>query len=200
MFLIYIFVHLNDKPIYFMKKLLFFTAIVVLGLTTTNAQVKFGFGLGYALPVGDIGDFTDGGIAGHAELGYGITNNIDVSIYYQGDFLVGADLENDGTVTSVGNVTVSSFMLNGRYFFKEDGFRPYGSLGLGLASIGSIDFEDNATSAGASSSNFAFRPAVGFKYKVLNFNVAYLTAGKSGDASVGDLTVNVGLLFTFGGK
>ncbi|KAA1244388.1 outer membrane beta-barrel protein [Aquimarina sp. RZ0] len=184
-----------------MKKLLLFTTIAVLGVTAMNAQVKFGFGLGYAAPLGDIADFTDGGIAGHAELGYGITDNIDVSLYYQGDFLIGADIQGD-TVASFGNVTLGSFMLNGRYFFKEDGFRPYGSLGIGITSIGSIDIEGDGqtVSTGESSSNFSFRPAIGFKYKVLNFNVAYLSGGKSGEASVGNITANVGLLFTFGGK
>ncbi len=91
-------------------------------------------------------------------------------------------------------------MVNGRYYFTESGFRPYGSLALGLASIGAIEVDGTTAELAASTSNFAFRPALGFKYGVLNVNAAYLSAGKTGDTSVSDITVNLGLLFTFGGK
>lgn len=92
-------------------------------------------------------------------------------------------------------------MLNGRYFFTESGFRPYASLGLGLATIGAIEVDGDANAElAASASNFAFRPALGFKYGVLNVNAAYLSAGKTGEASVSDIAFNLGLLFTIGGK
>ncbi|WP_025739593.1 hypothetical protein [Aquimarina pacifica] len=178
-----------------MKKFLLIAAVALLGINATNAQVRLGLGVGYALPSGDISDIVDGGISAHFELGYAVTESIDVSILYQGDFLVGADV--DGL--SYGNVAVGSYMLNGRYYFTEDGFRPYGSLGLGLASIGAIEIGDTEIDGGASTSNFAIRPALGFKYGVLNMNVAYLSAGKVGDGSVGDITINLGLLFSFGG-
>lgn len=182
-----------------MKKLLLIACVALFGFSA-NAQVRLGFGLGYAVPSGDIADFTDGGLSGHFELGYAITDDIDVSFLYQGDFLIGADVEGG----SIGNVTLGSYMLNGRYYFKEEGFRPYGSLGFGLTSIGTLEFESDDDSlvvdGGASESSFAFRPALGFKYKLLNFNVAYLSAGKVNEASVADITVNIGLMFTIGGK
>ncbi|WP_271764856.1 outer membrane beta-barrel protein [Aquimarina algiphila] len=187
-----------------MKKFLLFAAIALLGITATNAQVKFGFGVGYAIPTGDIADFTDGGVSAHLELGYGVTENIDVSFLYTGDFLVGSDLNVDtglGQATgSIGNVAVGAYMLNGRYYFTESKFKPYGSLGLGLATIGAIEVDGTSAELAASTSNFAFRPALGFKYGVLNMNAAYLSAGKTGDASVNDFTINLGLLFTFGGN
>lgn len=193
--------HLNDKNLKsIMKKFLLFTAVTLLGLTATNAQVKLGFGVGYAIPSGDVADFTDGGLSAHFELGYGVTENIDVSFLYSGDFLVGADLNEGGVTGSIGNVAVGTYMVNGRYYFTESGFRPYGSLGLGLASIGAIEVDGTNAELAASTSNFAFRPALGFKYGVLNVNAAYLSAGKTGDASVSDITLNLGLLFTFGGN
>ncbi len=183
-----------------MKKLLLLAVVALFGMTATNAQVKLGLGFGYAIPSGDIADFTDGGLAAHLELGYGVTEDIDVSIIYHGEFLAGGDVNG----LSVGAVAIGSYMLNGRYYFTKEGFRPYGSLGLGLASIGSVEFDEPTAledaQADTSTSNFAFRPALGFKYGVLNMNVAYLSAGKSGDATVNDITVNLGLLFTFGGK
>ncbi len=201
MFFIDIFVHFNDKNLKsIMKKLLLFTAVALLGFTATNAQVKLGFGLGYALPVGDISDFTNGGVTGHLELGYGVTENIDVSFLYQGDFLIGANAEGG---ISFGNIALGSYMVNGRYYFTESGFRPYGSLGFGMTSVGSVEIEeaDGVTiEATASESNFSFRPALGFKYGVLNMNAAYLSAGKTGEASVNDISFNIGLLFTFGGQ
>ena len=181
-----------------MKKILLVAAIAVLGLASANAQVKLGFGVGYAVPSGDVADFTDGGLAAHLELGYGVTENIDVSFLYAGDFLVGADVSDLGA--SVGNVAVGSYLLNGRYYFTESGFRPYGSLGLGIATIGAIEVDGTSAELAASTSNFAIRPALGFKYGVLNVNAAYLSAGKTGDASVSDISFNIGLLFTFGGN
>lgn len=185
-----------------MKKLLLFTAVALLGLTTTNAQVKFGFGFGYAMPSGDIADITDGGFSGNLELGYGITEDIDVSVFLHGDFLTGG---NEGQL-SYDTVVLGSYMLNGRYYFTKEGFRPYGSLAIGLTDIGQIEAEANNTRLAATSrtSNFSFRPAIGFKYGIFNMNVAYLSAGKVGESgakqSVGDITINAGLLFTFGGN
>ncbi|MEW7290593.1 hypothetical protein [Aquimarina sp. 2304DJ70-9] len=184
-----------------MKKLLLFTAVALLGFTATNAQVKLGFGLGYAMPTGDIADFTDGGVSGHFELGYGVTEDIDVSFLYQGDFLIGANGEGG---ISYGAIALGSYMVNGRYYFTKEGFRPYGSLGLGITSVGAIELESVSAGTnvevGASTSNFAIRPALGFKYGVLNMNFSYLSAGKVGDTSVSDFGINLGLLFTFGGK
>ncbi|TYP72180.1 outer membrane beta-barrel protein [Aquimarina intermedia] len=185
-----------------MKKFLLFVGIAMLSFASANAQVKFGFGLGYASPMGDASDFLDGGISAHLEVGYGVTEDIDVSFLYQGDFLVGADIAND----SYGNLTIGSYLVNTRYFFKKEGFRPYASLGLGMANVGGVELEASNNNSELelktdSKSNFGIRPALGFKYKVLNFNVAYLSAGKTDlDQSVGDLTVNIGLLFTFGGN
>ncbi|MDY8138058.1 hypothetical protein [Aquimarina sp. 2201CG5-10] len=182
-----------------MKKQLFFIAFALLGLTAMNAQVKLGFGVGYAIPSGDVADFTDGGLSAHVELGYGVTDNIDVSFLYTGDFLVGSDLTAGAVTGSIGNVAVGTYMINGRYYFTESGFRPYGSLAVGLASIGAIEIDGTSAELAASTSNFAFRPALGFKYGVLNVNATYLNAGKTGDASVSDIAFNLGLLFTFGG-
>ncbi|WP_271782692.1 outer membrane beta-barrel protein [Aquimarina algiphila] len=186
-----------------MKKFLLFAAVALLGITATNAQVKFGFGVGYALPTGDIADFTDGGVSAHLELGYGVTEDIDVSILYHGEFLAGSDFDGE----SFGAIALGSYMLNGRYYFRKEGFRPYGSLGLGITSIGALELDNASTIDDVdadSTSNFSFRPALGFKYGVLNMNVAYLSAGKVGEGdfeqSVSDFTINLGLLFTFGGN
>ncbi|WP_271769910.1 hypothetical protein [Aquimarina algiphila] len=186
-----------------MRKFLLLAAVILLGITATNAQVKLGFGLGYALPLGDASDFLDGGVSAHFELGYGVTQDIDVSILYQGDFLVGGDQTINGQNVSFGALAIGSYLVNGRYFFRKEGFRPYGSLGLGISSIGSIEIESNTIGdqvVAGSTSNFAIRPALGFKYGVLNMNAAYLNAGKVGDASISNFTINIGLLFTFGGE
>lgn len=190
-----------------MKRILLLLTFVLAGITTTNAQVKLGFGLGYAFPMGDVSDIADGGITGYAEVGYGVTESIDISLVYQGDFLIGADVE--GTSASLENVNITSFLLNGRYFFKEKGFRPYGGLGLGLANVSqdgisaSVDLGDgnefDLSGGGVDESNFAIRPTLGFQYGVLNVNATYLNAGKIGDSSVSDFSFNIGLLFTIGG-
>ncbi len=188
-----------------MKKLLLFTVVILFGVTTMNAQVKFGFGLGYVIPSGDASNFLDGGFSGNLEVGYGVNDAIDVSLIYQGDLLIGKDLNNDGF--DIGNVYMGSILVNGRYFFKNDGFRPYAGLGLGVTSIsqtsyalsgiGTVEGFDTTT-------NLAIRPSLGFKYGILNVNAVYINAGKVGEGnaedSIGNFTINAGLLFTFGGK
>ena len=84
MFLIDIFGPLNRFNNFYlkktiMKKFLLFVGIAMLSFASANAQVKFGFGLGYASPMGDASDFLDGGISAHLEVGYGVTEDIDVS-------------------------------------------------------------------------------------------------------------------------
>ena len=94
-------------------------------------------------------------------------------------------------------------MINGRYFFTEEGFRPYVGLGLGLATISqasvSVDVGGQDIDVDVNESGLGLRPALGFKYGVLNMNVAYLSAGKIQDTSVADISFNIGLLFSFGG-
>lgn len=102
------------------------------------------------------------------------------------------------------NVTISSFLANFRYYLSENKFKPYASLGLGMVKVTQDGVNFGAGTVGAvDESNLAIRPALGFKYGILNMNVAYLTAGKVGEgeaeSSVGDISINLGLLFTFGG-
>ena len=187
-----------------MKKLLLLITMFAFTLTA-SAQFKAGFGLGYAFPSGDIADIAGGGISGNLEVAYGINETIDIGILYQGDFLVG--VSGDETNAEFENTTISSFLANFRYYLSENKFKPYASLGLGMAKVS----QDAITGSGAGigyeggidKSNLAIRPALGFKYGILNMNVAYLTAGKVGEgeaeASVGDISINLGLLFTFGG-
>ena len=182
-----------------MKKLLLSIAMIAFTLSA-GAQVRAGFGLGYAFPSGDLSDFASGGISGNLEVAYGINETIDVGILYQGDFLVGAS--EDGMEFE--NVTISSFLANFRYYLSENKFKPYASLGLGMAKVTQDGVNFGAGTVGAvDESNLAIRPALGFKYGILNMNVAYLTAGKVGEgeaeSSVGDISINLGLLFTFGG-
>ncbi|WP_340076557.1 outer membrane beta-barrel protein [Leptobacterium sp. I13] len=178
-----------------MKKLLFLAVMIAFGATSANAQFKAGFGLGYAFPTGDITDFADGGISGYGEIGYGINENFDISLLYQGDFLIGADVSGG----SLENITMSSFLANARYFFGVTKFKPYVGLGLGFTDISQDDLA-GFSGSGVDESNFGIRPSVGFKYGVLNVNAAYLSAGKIEDTTVSDFTINVGLLFTFGVK
>lgn len=189
-----------------MRKVLFFAAIVLFSFTKANGQFRVGFGLGYAIPSGDIADFTDGGISFGLEGAYAVTEKIDVGLLLQFDGLIGADIE--GTETSAGAVAIGSYMANGRYYFTEEGFRPYFGLGLGLATVSQAGSEVSisaggatvtATTADVNESGLGLRPALGFKYGVLHMNVAYLSAGKINDTSVADMSINLGLLFSFGG-
>ena len=73
-------------------------------------------------------------------------------------------------------------------------------LGIGFANVkqGSFKVEGGREISGVSESNFAVRPSLGFKLGPLNVNAAYLNAGKLGEASVADITFNIGTIFSIG--
>ena len=177
-----------------MKKILLITALFLGAIISSNAQIRLGLGVGYATPSGDIADFLKGGVAANAEVGYGVTDHLDLSLMYQGDFLIG-DVEG----LEVGAVTLSSIMANGRFYLLEKVFKPYVGLGVGFTNVkqGSVTI-DGEDITGESESNFAIRPAVGFKVGPLNVSAAYLSAGKLGEASVSDISFNIGTLFSIG--
>lgn len=179
-----------------MKKVMMILVVGVMTTVAANAQVKLGFGIGYANPLGDISDVSEGGVAAYGELGYGFSDSFDVSLLYQGDFLASGSEEN----VSLEAITISNVMVNARYFIAITKFKPYVGLGVGLANVnqGSIT-SGNVTLDGVDESNFALRPSLGFKYGVLNVHAAYLNAGKIEDATISDFSINLGLLFTFGG-
>jgi len=179
-----------------MKKTLLIFVIGLLSVYTSQAQVRLGLGVGYAVPSGDIADGVKGGLAVNAEAGYGITDHIDLSLMYQGDFLVADEINGQ----ELGAITLSSVLANGRFYLLEHIFKPYVGLGLGLtnAKRGSFTIAGDLESEEVSESNFALRPTVGFKLGSLHVSAAYLSAGKLAEASVADITFNIGMLFSIG--
>ncbi|MFC5044363.1 hypothetical protein ACFSTE_14455 [Aquimarina hainanensis] len=183
-----------------MKKTWIIIIISLLSFTTSQAQIKAGFGVGFVSPSGDLADIAEGGLTITAEAGYGVLKQLDVSLLYQLDIFAEEKLGGVNLAT----VKMGTVLANARYYFREDGFQPYVGLGIGLASIKQGDYSIvsngiNVNVTGFDESNFAFRPALGFKYGILNVHTAYLNAGKVEESTVGDLTFNIGLLFTFGG-
>ncbi len=191
-----------------MKKLLF-CVVLFLGVTTlSNAQIRLGLGLGYAMPTGDITDNVKGGLSVNAEAGYGITDHLDLSVMYQGDFLVADEVNG----VELGKATLSSVLVNGRFYIVNKVFKPYVSLGLGMTHVklgsfvgrGGVDIEEQTVDPSigertdVSGSNFALRPGVGFKVGSLNVSASYLNAGKIEDLSVGDVTFTIGTIFSIG--
>ncbi|WP_411029873.1 hypothetical protein [Spongiimicrobium sp. 3-5] len=200
-----------------MKKLVLFAALVFLGSVATYGQFKVGFGLGYITPTTEINDVLDSGISGQLELGYGVTDNLDVSLLLMLHRLRGGDVLSpfssfaeieDLYDLSYLDGDMASAMIQGRYYLtkSKSKFKFYVGLGLGVTQILSLGYKSGNTYIPLTytATNFSFRPMVGFTYGVLNVNLAYLHAGAIGPSrmrqSVGGLSLNVGLLFNLWDK
>ncbi|MDP5120777.1 MAG: hypothetical protein NWQ46_04230 [Spirosomaceae bacterium] len=79
--------------------------------------------------------------------------------------------------------------LQGKYYFKETGFKPYAALQAGLLNgvVGTIDALGNENGV-KESTRFEVAPMVGFRAGPLNMNLTYQQGVK----------LNLGLLFGFG--
>jgi hypothetical protein len=79
--------------------------------------------------------------------------------------------------------------LQGKYYFKETGFKPYAAIQAGLRSgvVGNIDALGNDNGI-QESTRFEAAPMIGFRVGPLNMNLAYQQGIK----------LNLGLLFGFG--
>lgn len=154
----------------FMKTI--FTILLVAMATLCFAQnfkpFKVGVGAGYAIQSGGKG----GGLL-FVEPAYRISNLC----------LIGLRLESAVTsrgITGKGkNITGeatsnASYSINGQYYLNEKYVRPFVGLGLGVFSLGDIEYNgvDGVTSSHAAS-RFGFYPRVGVDIGHLNLTVDY---------------------------
>jgi hypothetical protein len=109
---------------------------------------------------------------------------------FGGYFGITAGASSDDGVTGTAEAG-ARYGLQGKYYFREEGIKPYAGLQLGLLSGGSIDIDTNTTTGvtdGSAKTKFDIAPMVGFRVGPLNINAAYQKG----------VRFNVGLLFGFG--
>jgi hypothetical protein len=159
-----------------MKKLIFST-ILITGLISFGATaqvVRVGTGIGGG----------KGGINLNViELAYAPQPALEFGGYF--GITAGGSISDANASVEAG----ARYGLQGKYYFREEGFKPYAGLQLGLLSGGNLDVDVNGTPSNAKAkTKFDYAPMVGFRVGPLNINAAYQKG----------VRFNVGLLFGFG--
>ncbi|WP_165921901.1 outer membrane beta-barrel protein [Natronoflexus pectinivorans] len=96
---------------------------------------KVDVGFLYASPMG--GDDVSGGIGFYIEPKYNYTDNIALGLKLEWAILGSSDVEGmDVSVSGIG-----TYQLTGDYYFNTNRVRPFAGLGVGLYSLGSVDFK-----------------------------------------------------------
>jgi hypothetical protein len=112
------------------------------------------------------------------------------STEFGGYFGITAGASSDDGITGTAEAG-ARYGLQGKYYFREEGIKPYAGLQLGLLSGGSVDIDTNTSTGvtdGSAKTKFDIAPMVGFRVGPLNINAAYQKG----------VRFNVGLLFGFG--
>jgi hypothetical protein len=154
------------------KRFLTIFALVIFAAGAVNAQefkkFRVGTGLGYAKPGGK---GAGGGLLWALEPGYRVNDQILANLRIEGAIVT------RGTVTDTGGdfdvAGISSYTLNGQYYFNNNGFRPFAGLGFGMFSLAGVSM--SATTSGASSASAsAAQSKIGF-YPRLGFDAGHFT-------------------------
>ncbi|MFB0908304.1 MAG: hypothetical protein ACI9V1_000605 [Spirosomataceae bacterium] len=161
-----------------MKKSFLVLVLLSVSLTSFSQVFRIGTGVGG----GSLGKSV-GVNLNLIEMGYAPTPSIEAGAYY------GLTANAKRNFTSARASADSRYGLQGKYYFKETGFKPYAALQAGLLSgvTGQVDAMGNENGV-KKSTRFEIAPMVGFRVGPLNMNLAYQQGVK----------LNVGLLFGFG--
>jgi len=109
----------------------------------------------YAIPSGD---GVKAGAGFYFEPKYNITDNIAAGLRMEWAMMGASDdLGDDVSISSLG-----SYLLTGDYYFNTKKVRPFAGLGVGLYSLGSIEFDDEVGEGEIDMGNkFGFAPRIG---------------------------------------
>ena len=176
-----------------MKKLLLSLTIICASFITSKAQMaqgdfKFGVGVHFGLPVGDLHNVTSLGIGGEVQGEYAFSENLTGVATSGYTYFIGKSFDNGlgGTYKiNYGHIPV----LVGARFYPSEQFFVGAQIGYGHYS---------ASSQGVSSSSggFEYRPQVGYNADPVQFILSY-----DGTSVTGGTLSQIGLsaIYTFGG-
>ncbi len=132
-------------------------------------------GVGYAIPSGG------GGVLWNVEPTYRIKDELAVGIRFEQAAMAKEIKQTIGGLEGTGSATVSgvtSYTLNGKYYFGDSNFRPYAGLGMGLFVLGNVSLSNDGFSLSAGN-KFGFYPRIGFDFGHFNLNLDYNIIGKT---------------------
>ncbi len=184
-----------------MKKLFFIAAAILMFSAVTFGQsykpFKVGLGALYAIPTGD---GAGGGVGFYLEPKYNLNDKFDMGLLIE-SALLASDV--DGASASISGVT--SYSLTGDYMMGSGKTRPFVGLGLGIYSLGSVDWDvAGQTGSVDFGSKFGFSPRVGINLSHFQLQLQYhIITGQSSDiikVSKNYLAIKIGVEFGGGLK
>ncbi len=184
--------------------------IACIGIQTIAiAQLKVGARFGVGIETNKVSEFSDIGFTAQLEVGYGITDQAEISVLYQNNTIPNYIGDNGGVL---GNGTyINTWILNGRYYFVKRAISCYAGLGIGVSLnkefpevIGFIrrsnSFIDEEITRKYQATNFVVRPSIGCIFHTgsrnrgINLDISYLDSGEVGPYHINTITVSVGVL------
>lgn len=147
--------------------------IFIFSINTYGQIFRLGTGIGIG---------TNGGTFNILELNYAPSYKLEYGAYG------GITINGKYGLTGVEGSLAGRYGFQGKYYFREEGFKPYAGLQIGLLSGGFAKASVIGTFEAKTGTKLDVAPIVGFRVSALNVNVAY----QSG------LKANIGLLFGFG--
>lgn len=155
------------------------TVLLLIVITTVGAVAqeynafRVGVGLGYAMASGK---GAKGGALFYLEPGYRVTDQILANFRLEGA-VVARGFANK-TAVEMDVAAISSYTLNGQYYFNNNCFRPFVGLGFGMFSLAASDISVDTQQGSASTeidaeSKFGFYPRLGFDTGHFTLSIDY---------------------------
>ncbi|HEV8514783.1 MAG TPA: OmpW family outer membrane protein [Cyclobacteriaceae bacterium] len=191
-----------------MKKIIYALALSLLVTSIGYAQdyhkFRVGLGIGYA---GASGYGSSGGILATIEPSYRVQDNLSVGLRLESAAITRGYSVSSSTSYDISVAAVGSYTVNGQYYFKSDGFRPFAGVGLGMYTLAAVDYNSGTTTGSVEAgSKFGFYPRVGFDFRHFTMSADYnlipstsTTLPSNGDIKNSYLGIRIGVFFG-GGK
>jgi hypothetical protein len=169
-----------------MKNLLFLLTFLTFFSTTSQAQIDIdnlfgGANAAYANPVGDFSTYAKGGFSYNLVVGYKIKENIGVGFEY-GGALTAAILP-DSIQTGILGINLfglESYLLKGWYQFGEsETFKPYASVGLGVAVVSEPEITTGTSTIGEKRTGLGASLELGVVIKSFNISYSFNASGRT---------------------
>ncbi|MFZ4400280.1 MAG: outer membrane beta-barrel protein [Bacteroidales bacterium] len=183
-----------------MKKtriLLFAITMIACFASKSNAQINLGLDLGIAVPTTtSFSDIFKTGFGSSVIGEFFINKKMSVGVNFGYYSFTG----NESVIGESGwSWTFVPITANYKFFFKEDGFKPYISAGLGLYAL-TMQQKINSYTQSYSENKFGLYPSIGFMIGEKIKWCANLKYNYVNDADADFISINAGAIFQLGSK
>ena len=173
-----------------MKKLILMSLLSIALTETSTAQFEFenifaGASIGYAKPLGAFSEYAKGGFSYEGHLGYNLNENLAVGFEYSATITAAIDPTLSTGIIGINLYGLTNYFAKGWYYFLEDDFKPYASVGLGASQFAEPDITINEELfPGSSRTGFGGMAELGFFFKGLNLSYGFVYGGNTSKTPV----------------